>query len=116
VTTSLATLARRTAVVLAAAATLVASSGPAQADVPEGWSDPDPVNKLHALALLGGGPLLLFLVITALVLVPGLMRGERLGGTPSIENQWIGGPRRTTAELAAPDNDDSQAGGASARW
>ena len=49
--------------------------------------------------------------------VPPLVRGERIApGAPPVQNQWIGGPRKTTAELAAPDTDESQAGGARARW
>jgi hypothetical protein len=95
----------------------VALAAPASADVPEGWSDPDPVNTLHALLLLGGVPLLLFVLIWLLVYVPAMVRGERVApGTATAEDQWIGGPRKSTAELAGPDGDDSQAGGASARW
>ena len=67
--------------------------------------------------LLGGVPLLLFVVIALLVLVPGFRKGERF--TPrskTHEDQWFGGPRSGTAELAAADTDESEAGGASARW
>ncbi|CAB4690094.1 MAG: hypothetical protein F2667_01855 [Actinobacteria bacterium] len=92
-------------------------AAPAGADVPVGWSDPDPVDPLHTVLVLVGIPLILLVVITVLVYAPALVRGERLApGAPAVENQWLGGPRRTTAELAAPDTDDSQAGGASARW
>ncbi|MDN4172663.1 hypothetical protein QWY28_06905 [Nocardioides sp. SOB77] len=95
----------------------VVLAAPASADVPEGWSDPDPVNTLHALLLLGGVPLLLFVLIALAVYVPALARGERVApGTATPENQWIGGPRKSTAELAGPDGEQSQAGGASARW
>jgi hypothetical protein len=118
VTAILETIARRGVVLVAAAtASLVALAGPASADVPQGWSDPAKVSALHALLLLGGVPLLLFVVIALLVLVPGLRRGERLTpGAATHEDQWFGGPRSGTAELAAPDTDESQAGGASARW
>lgn len=117
-TAFLETIARRGAVLASVAGAVVLGlAGPASADVPEGWSDPAPVSPLHALLLLGGVPLLLFVVIALLVLVPGLMKGERLTpGAASHEDQWFGGPRSGTAELAAPDNDESQAGGASARW
>lgn len=112
-----ATLVRRTTVLLAGSAALVAVAGPASADVAEGWSQPDDVDAWHALLVLGGIPLALGLLITALVYVPALVRGERVApNAPAVENQWIGGPRRTTAELAGPDGDESQAGGASARW
>ena len=120
-TAILETIARR-GVVLVAAATaslgaLVALAGPASADVPQGFSDPAKVSPLYALLVLGGIPLLLFLVIALLVLLPGARRGERLiPGAASHEDQWFGGPRSGTSELAAPDTDESQAGGASARW
>ena len=120
-TAILETIARRGVVLVAAAGAssvaLVALAGPASADVPQGWSDPAKVSALHALLLLGGVPLLLFVVIALLVLLPGTRRGERLvPGAASHEDQWFGGPRSGTAELAAPDTDESQAGGASARW
>jgi hypothetical protein len=116
-TSRTATVVRRTTLLLGSTAALVALAGPASADVAEGWSDPDDVDAWHALLVLGGIPLGLALVIAALIYLPALVRGERLApGAPAVENQWIGGPRRTTAELAGPDGDDSQAGGASARW
>ncbi|MCW2842703.1 MAG: hypothetical protein JWN22_619 [Nocardioides sp.] len=117
VTATLETLARRTAVVVAAVAAVVAVAGPASADVPEGWSNPDDVSALHAILLLGGIPLLLFLLIVLAVYVPALIRGERVApGSPAMDDQWFGGPRQGTAELAGPDTDESEAGGASGRW
>ena len=112
------TLTRRTAVAVIGAAALLGVAGPASADVPEGWSDPAPVSALHALLLLGGVPLLLFLAIALAVYLPSMVRGESVtpGGTAFGDDQWLGGPRPGRAELAAPDTDDSQAGGASARW
>ena len=116
-TTKLAHLARRTSVVLVAGGLVLAAAGPAGADVPEGWSDPDPVDPWHALLVLAGIPLLIFLVITLLVVIPGVVKGERFTpGGQSTEDQWFGGPSKGTAELPAPDNDESKAGGASARW
>lgn len=104
-------------VVLLAGLASAAPAAPAAADVPEGWSDPDRVGTVEALLLLGAIPLGLFVLITLLVYVPALARGERVSaGAPTVENQWIGGPRKSTAELAGPDNEESQAGGASARW
>lgn len=98
------------------AASLVLAA-PASAEVPEGWDSPAPIDGLEALLLLGGVPLLLFVVIGFLVYAPSIIRGERIApGQPVTENQWLGGPRRNAGELAAPDNDDSQAGGASGRW
>ena len=123
-TAILETIARRGVVLVAAAGAssvalvaLVALAGPASADVPEGWSEPAKVSPLYAVLVLGGVPLLLFVVISLLVLLPGTRRGERLvPGAASHEDQWFGGPRSGTSELAAPDTDESEAGGASARW
>ena len=86
-------------------------------DVPVGWSDPKDVNMVHALLVLGGIPLLLFLAITVAVYIPSLVRGERIApGQPPVENQWLGGPRTGTAELKGPESEDADAGGASGRW
>ena len=86
-------------------------------DVPVGWSEPDDVNMVNALLLLGGVPLLLMLMITLAVYVPSLVRGERIApGQPPVENQWLGGPRTGTAELKGPESEDADAGGASGRW
>ncbi len=119
-TTTLTAL-RRLLVVAAAGLWLVAASlvvaGPASADVPEGWGEPPAIDKLEAILLLAGLPLLLFVVITFLVYAPSIIRGERIApGQPGTENQWLGGPRRSAHELSAPDTEDSQAGGASGRW
>ena len=111
------TVLRRAAVLLAAVVLPLAAAAPASADVPEGWSDPDSVSVLHALLVLGGVPLALFVLIALAVYVPAMARGERLApGAPAVENQWLGGPRKSAGELAGPDSEDSKAGGASARW
>jgi hypothetical protein len=86
-------------------------------DVPDGWSNPSDVNKVEALLLFGGIPMLLFITITIAVYLPSLARGERIApGQPPVENQWLGGPRTGTAELKGPDSQDAEAGGASGRW
>jgi hypothetical protein len=86
-------------------------------DVPDGWSNPSDVNVVEALLLLGGIPLLLFITITVAVYVPSLRRGERIApGQAPVENQWLGGPRKGTAELKGPESEDIKAGGASGRW
>jgi hypothetical protein len=86
-------------------------------DVPVGWSNPSDVNMVHAVLLLAGIPLLLFILITAAVYLPSVIRGERIApGQPPVENQWLGGPRTGTAELKGPDSEDAEAGGASGRW
>lgn len=114
--TTLAHLLRRTAVLLVAGTLVLAAAGPAGADVPEGWETPDPVDPSHALLVLGGIPLLLFLVITLLVVAQGRARGERPATGHAGEDHWFGGPRQGTAELSGPAEDDSATGGTSARW
>jgi len=117
VTQKLARLARGTTVVVFAGALALALSGPASADVPEGWAEPYHPDIWHTLLVLVGIPVLVFLVITALVVIPGIRKGERFTpGGALTEDQWIGGPRSGTAELPAPDDEQSQAGGSSARW
>jgi hypothetical protein len=118
VTTTLAHLVRRTSVVLVAGGLVLAVAGPAGADVPEGWSpDAEPVSALHAVLVLAGIPLLLFALITLAVVLPGVVKGERFTpGGQATEDQWFGGPSKGTAELPAPDTEESKAGGASGRW
>ncbi|WP_067434320.1 hypothetical protein [Nocardioides jensenii] len=100
--------------ILAGAAVL---ASPAQASVPDGWSNPADVDPLHAIALLAGVPLLLFVVIALAVYLPSLARGEKFsGGAAGPDPEWFGGPRKGNDELAAPDTAESQAGGASGQW
>lgn len=100
-----------------AAVLVLGLGGPAAADVPVGWSNPEPVSPLHGLTVVFLVPLGIALVILALVYLPPLLRGERVApGAPPIQNQWLGGPAKSAGELAAPDGEESQAGGASARW
>lgn len=102
--------------IAAVAATAVVLAGPASATPSEGWPATDPVDGLHALLLLGGLPLLLFVAILVATYLPAMVRGESVApGGPSIEDQWLGGPR-PSGELAAPDDRTSAAGGASGRW
>ena len=101
---------------LAAAAILLAAA-PASADTPEGWPEEPPVDFVEALLVLGGIPLLVFLAIVALVYGPPLARGESVKpGAQELESQWLGGPRKSAGELAAPDSEDSKAGGAGGSW
>lgn len=93
------------------------SGGPAGANVPEGWSNPESVDALHMLALLVGIPLGLALVIILLTIAPALARGEKFTHSNSAPDaEWFGGPRNGTQELPAPDDADSKAGGSSGRW
>ena len=62
----------------ALAAVTAAVAGPAAADVPEGWSNPSHVNPLHFIALILFIPVGIALVISFVVLLPGVLRGEGL--------------------------------------
>ena len=88
-------------------------AAPAHADVPAGWGGQDEhvgMDALHALGVLVGAPLLLFVLIALAVYLPAISRGEKLLPDHSPgEGQWIGGPRQGVAELPAADGDDSRA-------
>jgi hypothetical protein len=116
VTTPPQTLVRRTAITAGSfVAATVVSTGPALADVPQGWSDPDKMSWGHLLLIILVIPIGLAIVISLLAALPGLVKGEGFAGGHA-GGQWLGGPRKGTAELAGPDSEHSEAGGASARW
>jgi hypothetical protein len=105
-------LARAAAV--SAGLAVAALAAPAHADVPEGWSDPEPVSTLYALLLLGGAPLILFVAIVVLTYLPAMVRGEKL--TPgAADDQWFGGPRQGAKEIESGTTPD-ETGGARGRW
>ena len=107
----------RRATVLALAPAIALLAAPAHADVPDGWAPVSDVDDLHALTILLGGPLLLFVLIAVAVYLPAMVRGEKLLPDHTAgEAQWIGGPRQGVAELPAADGDDSRTGGASGSW
>ena len=62
----------------AVAAVTAAVAGPASAAVPSGWSNPSDVNPLHLLSLILFIPVGAAVVISFLVLLPGVLRGEGL--------------------------------------
>ena len=73
------TFARRAAVVGAIAASVtVAMTGAASAAVPDGWSNPSHVSAISWLIVLLIIPVGAALVISFLVLLPGILRGEGL--------------------------------------
>lgn len=103
--------------VLAAVTVALLTAAPAAAEVPVGWSDPDPVDPTFVILIAVLLPIGLAVLLTAFVYGPPLARGESVKPhAPQVENQWLGGPRKTAGELAGPDGDDSRSGGASARW
>lgn len=95
---------------------LLAGAGPAAAEVPQGWSDPEPVSALEFLGVVVVAPVGLALVIALLVYLPSLVRRQAVGSGAGGGTQWFGGPTHGTAELAGPDREDSEAGGAGVRW
>lgn len=107
----------RSSSVALAGAWVVLAAGPAAADTPENWPEADAVSILSAVLLFGGLPLLVFGITALLVYAPSIARGESLApGTPEARSQWLGGPRRAPEELAAPDGEESAAGGAGGSW
>ena len=110
---------RRCLFLLAVAVPLLVAS-PAGADVPEGWeSQPENVDPLHALLVLGGIPLLLFLLIFLAIYLPAMVRGEKVapGHHHELESQWFGGPRQGPAELeSAQATEGNESGGGSGTW
>lgn len=109
------TLTRRTAVVLTAAALPVLAAGPAVAEVPEGWSDPEPVGILQLLLVIGGIPLALAVLIALAVYLPAMARGENVRPDDGeTAEEWFGGPRSGPAELTG--REAGTRGGGSGRW
>ena len=111
-------LTTRALLVTGTAAALVSGLAfPAGAEVPEGWSSPDKVNTLHAILLLGGIPLGLFILIGLAVYLPSVMRGEGIAPAQAEDN-WLGGSDKSAGELqsASADRTDDEAGGGSGTW
>lgn len=111
------------AMALAPALLLPLAAAPALAVPPEGWEVAEPVSALQFLLLLVALPAALFIVISLLVLVPAMARGEKYkpGQAWRNENEWFGGPRggvEATDEAAGEleSGEESSRGGASARW
>lgn len=91
---------------------------PAGAEVPEGWSHPADVNGLHALLVLGGIPLALFILIGLAVYLPSVMRGEGIAPTQA-EDHWLGGSAKSAGELQSAQAGRTEAdetGGGSGSW
>jgi hypothetical protein len=112
---------RKASLVVGSATILVLGyAGPAAADIPDGWSDPEPVPVLHFLLLFIGIPALITLGILLAIYVPSVVRGESIapaGTRPS--DQWLGGRRDTTRQVEAGDRDagdTGDTGGAGGTW
>lgn len=108
------TLIRRIALVLTAAALPVLAAGPAVAEVPEGWSNPDEVGILQLLLVIGAIPVALAVLIGLAIYLPALARGENVKPGGSDADEWFGGPRSGPAELGT--REVGTTGGGSGSW
>ena len=108
------TLIRRTALLLTAAALPLLTPGPASAEIPEGWSDPDEVGILQLLLVIGAIPLALAVLIGLAVYLPAMARGENVKPGAETADEWFGGPRTGAAELESTDTRGT--GGGSGSW
>ena len=120
------TLMRCLAVVTVAVALPLTYAAAASADVPEGWSDSEPVSPLHALLVFVGIPLLLTVLLALAVYLPSVVRGESLAPAGArAEDQWFGGRRDADKALSASPSgrpaagelgSAEETGGASGGW
>lgn len=107
---------RRAARVLALVPALAVTSitGAALADAPRQWESGPAVSPLYVIGVLVLIPLGLFLLITLLVYLPSMRRGEsyRPGEVWRGEPTWFGGPR---AGIDAVDENPPAAVGSGAQ-
>ncbi len=108
---------------LAPAALLVTAATPAFASAPEQWGQAPGVDPLDALLVIVLIPLGLFVLITLLVSLPSMIRGESAyhpGLAWRHEPEWFGGPRDGLQKADRTDPDAlegaEQRGGASGHW
>jgi hypothetical protein len=113
------------ALALAPAVLLSTAAGPALAAAPEQWPTQPHVSALHALLIYLVAPGGVALLITLLVYVPSLARGQKYqpGLAWRNEPEWFGGPRegveaadKAAAAAGATEGGHDERGGASARW
>lgn len=113
------------ALALTPAVLLATAAGPALAAAPEQWPTEPHVSAMHALLIYLIAPGGVALLITLLVYVPSLARGQKYqpGLAWRNEPEWFGGPRegvdaadKAAAEAAASGTASDERGGASARW
>ncbi|MEP7090823.1 MAG: hypothetical protein ABI776_12035 [Nocardioidaceae bacterium] len=116
---------RRAARVLALVPALLVTSatGVAFAEPPATWENTPPVSGLHVVLLLVMVPLALLALITLLVCLPSMSKGETYHpGQPwRGESEWFGGPRTglEAVDSAVPPaltTSGPTRGGASGRW
>lgn len=91
----------RAAVLLTAVVVVALTAVPAQADVPENFSDPAPVSILEVLVVIVGIPLALVLVISLLALAPSMVK-EKREQDAAEERAITGGDAAPELESAGP--------------
>jgi hypothetical protein len=92
---------------------------PASAAPPQTWDDPDHDPLLQTLAYLLGVPLLVIALVTLLVYLPSMMRGQSTEPALAFQqrNEWFGGPRKgLDSTTSVPAEDKGPKGGGSAQW
>lgn len=96
---------------------LVSVAAVASADTPAAWDDAPEHGAFGYLLLLFLIPLGIALVVTTLVLLPSMIRGEKHeeGDAWRSDDEWFGGPRQG---IEAKDHAEIGAdrGGASGNW
>ena len=87
---------RRAARVLALtpALLLTTTAGAAFADPPDSWEDNPSTSALYVIVVLVAIPVALFVLISLLVYLPSMVRGDRSGETWRGQAEWFGGPRQ----------------------
>jgi hypothetical protein len=97
---------------------VVLIAAPAHADPPSTWDNADNGSLLDNLLYLVGVPLLVIAIVTLLVYLPSMIRGQ--SGEPALAFQekaeWFGGPRKGVDATDDSVAEDGSKGGASARW
>lgn len=110
------------ALVLTPAVLLPLVSVPAFAVPPQSWPTAKSPSAFDFLLVLFIIPLGLGLLITLLVLLPSMIRGQRSSKEPAFskENEWFGGPKdgvkATEGAPSQPAEAAGERGGASGRW
>ena len=92
---------------------------PASAAPPQTWDDPNHDPLLQTLAYLIGVPLLVIALVTLLVYLPSMMRGQSTEPALAFQqrNEWFGGPRKgLDSTMSVPAEDKGPKGGGSAQW
>ena len=90
----------------------------ALADTPAAWDDAPHVSAIHFLLVLLIIPGGIALLITLLVMLPSLIRGNSYtpGETWVAEDEWFGGPRKGVEAADTAEQPGGERGGAGAEF